>query len=463
MMRSFKKYKFVHSAAAVIYAPFAFMWLAKEDTAVYDGPNYPKEKEYNAQVQAALKSRDTAKVERLQRKSPYKKSFLREWTESIIFAVFAAAFIRLFLIEAFVIPTPSMEGSLMVGDYLFVSKASYGIRTPMTIAMVPLLHNRVPFLNTESYFKKPSLDYYRLPAMEEIDRNKPIVFNWPVGDSVYITGKRSYTLGQARRNPEFLSYDRELARKVQKNDYVVRPIDKKDHYIKRAIALPGDTLQIIERQVYINGKPSKNPENMQFLYRVKWPEGNVNLSRLKDWGIGDTDTDIVGSASRPAGYFLNEKEKEKLESIGNGIEVEVYKNVAEPRKLFPHDPANFPNWSVDDYGPIWMPKEGVTIDLKPSNIALYERIISVYENNDLELKGNRIFINGEETDSYTFKQDYYWAMGDNRHNSEDSRMWGFVPHDHIVGKPLFIWFSTKNARMSDGIRFNRIFKSADVD
>lgn len=461
MVRSFKKYKFKDSALAVIYAPLSFFLLSKSNDA-YDGPNYTKEREYNLQLREAHKNRDKAKVERLIKRSPYKKSGMREWVESIVFAVFAAAFIRMFLIEAFVIPTPSMEGSLMVGDFLFVSKASYGMRTPMTVAMVPLLHNRIPGLGKESYLKKPSLGYHRLPALEQINRGKPIVFNWPVGDSVYITSKRSYTLGQARRNKEFLAYDRELAQKVTKNDFVVRPIDKKDHYIKRCIALPGDSLEIRNRQVFINGEAQKNPKDMQFLYRVNLPV-SYNPRKLIDWGIGDTDDDIVGSPSRPQGYFLTEKQASLMESLGNGVSVEIFENGPDPRKLFPHDPDNFSDWSIDDYGPIWIPKAGTTIDISSANIALYERVINVYENNDLEINGDVIKINGEVANSYTFKQDYYWAMGDNRHNSEDSRMWGFVPHDHIVGKPLFIWFSTKNARISDGIRFNRILKSANVD
>lgn len=462
LVRSFKKYKLSHSAGAVLYAPASFAWLAKNDTAVYDGPNYTKEKEYIDALREAQKNGEKAKVERLQRNSPYKKSFAREWTESIFFAVFAAAFIRMFLVEAFVIPTPSMEGSLMVGDFLFVSKANYGMRMPMTIAMIPLLHNRLPVVGGESYLKKPSLDYKRLPALESIERNKPIVFNWPVGDSVYITSKRSYTLGQARRNKAYLSYDRELAKKVRKNEFVVRPIDKKDHYIKRCVAQAGDSLQIIDRQIYINGKPGVNPENMQFLYKIQWPKTGVNPKQLLKWGIGDTESDIAGPKGNPYGYFLNNEQVEKVKSLMGGVVIEPFDHPPEPKKNFPHDPQITKGWSIDNYGPIWIPKAGVTVDISSENIALYRRIISVYENNDFEEKNGQFIINGEPATTYTFKQDYYWAMGDNRHNSEDSRAWGFVPHDHIVGKPLFIWFSTKNARLFDGIRFNRIFKSANV-
>lgn len=458
LVRSFKKYRFVHSAGAVIYAPASFAWLAKSD-AVYDAPNFPREKAYMDEVKELRANKDKTKLARVIEKSPYKKSFLREWVESIVFAVFAAAFIRMFLIEAFVIPTPSMEGSLMVGDFLFVSKASYGIRTPMTLAMIPLLHNRIPVVGTESYLKKPSLKYSRLPALENIERNKPIVFNWPVGDSVYITSKRSYTVGQVKRNKGFLSYDRELKAQVNNKNFVVRPIDKKDHYIKRCVAMPGDTIRVINRQVYINGKKGVNPSEMQFLNMITPPSNGVNPNKLKEWGIGDTDDDRHAYSNNA--YHITEQQKAKLESIG--FTTQYYEPAIEPVKLFPHDPNITKGWSVDNYGPVWIPKAGVTVPLSINNLSMYRRVIDVYENKELEVKGSDIYIDGAITTEYTFEQDYYWAMGDNRHNSEDSRMWGYVPMDHIVGKPLFIWFSTRNARMSDGIRFNRMFKSADVN
>ena len=464
LVRSFSKYKLGHSAAAVIYAPAAFAWLATNDNAKYTGANYPKETAYLNDLKVARKNGDKPQLERLLSKSPYSKSIFREWIESIVFAVFAAAFIRMFLIEAFVIPTPSMEGSLMVGDFLFVSKASYGIRTPMTIAMIPLLHNRIPGIGKESYLKKPSLKYHRLPELESVARNKPIVFNWPVGDSVYVTSSRSYTVGQARRNREFLSIDRELRSKVQNKEFVVRPIDKKDHYIKRCVAVPGDTLRIVNRQIYINGEKGINPKEMQFLNRVTIPPNSVNMNKLKDWGIGDTDSDIVGSSGQLYGFHLTEQQREKMLAMDENIKLDYHTQSSEPIKLFPHDPNITKGWSVDNYGPIWIPKAGVTVNLTLDNLALYRRVISVYEQNELELKNGQILINGSPADSYTFKQDYFWAMGDNRHNSEDSRMWGFVPHDHIVGKPLFIWFSLKNSRFSfKNLRFNRMFKSANVD
>ncbi len=462
MVRSFKRYKFIDSAIAVIYAPAIFTQIALDEKSEYDGPNLTKERAYQAELKAAQKEGDERKIKRLVSKSPYKKSFLREWTESIVFAVFAAAFIRMFLIEAFVIPTPSMEGSLLVGDFLFVSKASYGIRTPMTVAMVPLLHNRVPIIGTESYLKKPSLKYHRLPALEEIKRNKPIVFNWPVGDSVYITSARSYTVGQARR-AEGMINDRELWQKVKKEDYVIRPIDKKDHYIKRCIALPGDSISIQDRQVYVNGEKVSNPKEMQFGYYIRPPKSGISARFLKKNNIAQTNADVRQDQRGQIIYFLDSLQVESLKALGDGIQLVPIEHRPQGNQLFPHDPDNFPGWTIDNYGPLWVPAKGATVQLSPENIALYKRIIDVYEGNDFSMKNGKVLINGEETSSYTFKQDYYWAMGDNRHNSEDSRAWGFVPHDHIVGKPLFIWFSTKNASMADGIRFNRMFKSADVD
>ncbi len=462
MMRSFKKYKLSHTAAAVFYAPAAFYWLHK-DKAEYDGPNYIKEKEFITQLTEARKSGNKREIDKLKRNSPYIKSGGREWIESIFFAVFAAAFIRMFLIEAFVIPTPSMEGSLMVGDFLFVSKPSYGIRTPMTVAMLPLVHNQIPILNTESYLKKPKLGYHRLPALENIKRNKPFVFNWPVGDTVFITDQRSYTLGQVTRNKSIAIQDPQLGKMMRKNDYVVRPIDKKDHYIKRCVALPGDTLQIINRQIHINGEQTKNPKHIQYAYAASGIGGNVSPKKLEQLNIAQTLTSYRGNPKNPSGLYINQEQHDALKGLSDKIQLKIVEHAPSPLQNFPHDPKNFPDWSIDNYGPIWIPKAGETVSISAENIALYRRIISVYEGNDFEMKGGEIFINGEQATEYTFKQDYYWAMGDNRHNSEDSRSWGFVPYDHIVGKPLFIWFSTKNAKISNGIRFNRMFKSASSD
>jgi len=452
MVRSFKKYEFKHSAAAVVYAPLAFAKIATDSHSKYDAPYLTKFNEYNEKLAEAKESGSDRQYKKLVENNPFKKSAGREWAESIFFAVFAAAFIRMFLIEAFVIPTPSMEGSLNVGDYLFVSKAHFGIRTPMTVAMVPLLHNRMPFIDSESYLKSPSLPYYRLPALETLDRNEPFVFNWPVGDSVYVTSVRPYSVEQVERSPQNFEFnDRELVSKRKNKNFVTRPIDKKDHYIKRCVGMPGDNLEIINGQIHIDGKASENPENLQFGYLWGEQHQKLNKSKLLEWGIDGGD--LSNSRHGPITH-LNAEQVENLKTLN----VPMVKRPESDQYLdqYPHKPSMF-KWSTDNYGPIWIPKAGETIELTKENIALYERVIDVYENNEFSKSGNTVTINGEKMTSYTFKQNYYWAMGDNRHNSEDSRAWGFVPEDHIVGKPLFIWFSKDQT----GINFDRIFKSAN--
>lgn len=516
LVRSFKKYEFKDSALAVIYPPLAFYLLGNDKNATYDGPTLEKEAAYQASIEEAYKNDDRLQLKRLMAKNPYQKSAVREWVEAIVFAVFAAAFIRMFLIEAYVIPTSSMEGSLLVGDYLFVSKAHYGIRTPETVAMIPLLHNRIPILDTESYLESPSITPYRLPAIETIDKNDPVVFNYPEGDSVYVTPGRTWSVYDKRRN----AIPQNTAQAIDRGRYslVTRPIDKMDHYIKRCVATPGDSLEIIDRQLYINGQPAKNPTHVQFRYLVKH-QGPISERNFSDWGISPEDrfypaNDGSNSDDNHKLLVLSEEQKAKILAMDPNIEiipndmynVELPENIDFPvlqtwdidrgnlrygqgeilvmtlkkdqvdslrangakvvyryetERLFPHDPKNYPNNSVDNYGPLYVPKKGATVVITPETIAPYQRIIAVYENNDLKIANGRVYINGEETTQYTFQQDYYWMMGDNRHNSEDSRVWGFVPHSHVVGKPLFIWFSTKNGSAANGINWSRIFSSAD--
>jgi len=467
IVRSFGKYEFKHSAAAVLFAPGIFYKIAKDPKDQYVGKTVLLEKAYAEEMEEARTAKDSYKLAQLESKNPYKKTTAREWTESIVFAVFAASFIRMFLIEAYVIPTPSMEGSLNVGDFLFVSKAHYGIRTPMTVAMFPLLHNQIPFLGTESYLSKPSLDYYRLPAIEKVQVGKPFVFNWPVGDSVYITSSRPYAVSQVAREQGSIG-DRELIVKVKNKDFVVRPTDKKDHYIKRCVAGPGDSLLIIDRQLYLNGKAVQNPLRLQFLYEITLPQGvTVSTKKLDEWGIDFGDNAYgTNELFRADGFgvlFLDQGQVDKLKALDPNVVIKVADQPTQPETLFPFDTTITARWSLDNFGPVWIPAAGATIDLTLASLPYYRRAIQVYENNKLEVKGSDIYINGVAAKSYTFKQDYYWAMGDNRHNSEDSRAWGFVPMDHIVGKPLFIWFSTKEGNIRNGINWDRIFKSANKD
>lgn len=513
MVRSFKQYKFRDSVKAALLAPIAFLQIGLDKKLQYDGPSITKERNYLSQLAVARKQGQQQKLKKLQAKNPYYKTPLREWTEAVVFAVFAAAFIRMFTIEAFAIPTSSMEGTLLIGDHIFVSKAHYGIRTPQTIAMLPLLHNRIPFLNKESYLKRPKLEYKRFPALESIDHNDPVVFNLPVGDSIYITPERNWSIYDVRRGivPPMVK------KQIQSGKYqlVTRPVDKGDHYVKHCVGLPGEQLQIIDRQVYINGVAAKNPEHLQYRYLVKH-DVPLNESKFSEWGITAEDQDYLNTSgdnykmlilsneqreliqsfspnieiiynemywvSLPQGFdnnqlsalgidngnvragqtsrmlmTLTKVQVEALEALDTAISIEAYE---ESDRLFPNDPEHFPGWTVDNYGPVNIPKAGTTITLSPENIAMYERAIRVYEGNELKIEGDQIFINGEASNEYTFQYDYYWMMGDNRHNSEDSRSWGFVPETHIVGKPIFIYFATKENSIAKGINWDRMFSSA---
>ena len=453
LVKSFGKYSFGWSVMTFFYAPLSFFILAFDKGLKYAGQAVVMEKDFHQKLVKAKKEGNSNEFNKIMNSNPFKRPVWREWVESLTFAVFAAAFIRMFLIEAYVIPTPSMEGSLKVGDYLFVSKAHYGIRTPMTAVMVPLLHNRIPFFNTESYVSRPNLPYFRFKPVDKVERNKLIVFNWPAGDSIYLTSRRSYSHSQVHQNlEEYLNYDPELRKQVNDNDVIVRPIDKKDHYIKRCVAQAGDTLLIKDRAIYINGKLQKDPTHTQFKYITTKPL-NISKKKLAEWNVSDT----YGQGIL---YFLDSEQVNKMNEASGETILKLAENPVDP-SLFPNNKQYFNSWSLDNYGPVWIPKQGVTISLNMANLPLYQRIIDVYENNDLKTDGSKIIINGKETASYTFKQDYYWAMGDNRHNSEDSRFWGFVPHDHIVGKPMFIWFSKKEGSMSNGINWSRLFRSAD--
>jgi signal peptidase I len=457
LARSFNQLGFWDSAKAVLCSPLIFWKMGHDPKVKYEGAILPREEEYQAQLAEAYKKGEQSKIDRLIKNNPFQKSQPREWAEAIFFAVFAAAFIRMFLIEAYTIPTSSMEGSLLVGDFMFVSKAHYGIRTPSTILQIPLLHNTTPF-GGESYVNWPNLSSTRLPALQEIQRNSPLVFNYPEGDSVYVTPERTWTVSDLVRNPY-------LKGAVQGYPLVVRPMDKEDFYIKRCVGVAGDTLEIRNRQVYVNGQPSPNASHLQFSYRIS---GAVSSEKLEEMGVHITDHTYYSKNY----YNLNNEQVEKIRDYGGDVKVELQQVGPGPSGIansspgipqagiFPHDTVNF-KWNVDNFGPLYIPKKGASVNLTPQNIALYRRLIRIYEKNTLEEKDGKFLINGQETTTYTFKQNYYWLMGDNRHNSDDARFWGFVPHENVVGKPLFIWFSTKNGSIRNGINWSRIFTGAN--
>lgn len=452
LIRSFGRHGFWEAVLAVVYAPVSFFLVGKDAKATYEGPILEKEREYHRLHHEAIERKDTLGLKKLEAQYPqFKKSASREWAEAVIFAVFAASFIRMFLIEAYVIPSSSMEGSLKVGDYLFVSKAHYGIRTPMTVIQFPLMHNVMPFVGSESYLKNPSLPYYRLPALETVDRNEPVVFNWPAGDSVFIAPDRSWDIGQWKT----LNLAQTRYRGIN-CPFVTRPVDKKDHYIKRCLAVGGDSLEIREGQVFVNGQAAPNPTHMQFMYKVESTGNAVNPKKLQELGVNINEVDSDGARLFLA---LDLGQVEKLRAMG--LKVEKFKR-PESSSLFPNNPKRVSTWSNDNFGPIYIPKKGATVALNLESLPFYWRAIKVYEQNKLEVKEGKIYVNDQEVNSYTFKQNYYWMMGDNRHNSEDSRYWGYVPEDHIVGKPLFIWFSTKGGNIRNGINWNRIFTSANA-
>ena len=381
------------------------------------------------------------------------KGWVRDWLDSILWAILAALIIRTFVFEAYTIPSSSMEGTLLTGDYLIVSKIGYGPRFPNTPLTFPFVHNTLPWSKTaKSYIEWPQLGYWRLPGFSSIKRNDPIVFNFPAGDTVSEVYQSNVTYYQLVRQ-----FGRERVNNDKANfgNIITRPVDKRENYVKRLIALPGDTLQIIDGIVYINGEMGYQPPCMQHNYLVKISGNNLNPKVLEKFGIYEGYRTAI-----PNEFLLNMSAK-TAEEFGKQSFVNEVKRIITPantevsQEIFPNDTLHF-RWNVDNYGPIVIPKEGVTVKINPENIALYQRCITAYEHNDLKIKDNKIFINGKETDEYTFGMDYYWMMGDNRHNSQDSRFWGYVPIDHIVGRPLFVWFSKDNTYGK--IRWNRILK-----
>ncbi|MFV0345229.1 MAG: signal peptidase I [Bacteroidales bacterium] len=379
----------------------------------------------------------------------YKYSTVTEWVDALIFAVVVAYFIRMFFVELYVIPTPSMEKSLLVGDYLLVGKYNYGTRMPNTPLAIPFMHNTIPGTDSKSYSELIKNPYKRLAGLEKIKNNDIVVFNFPEGDTVALKNS----------NQSYYQIIRTIGRKTvwdNPNEYgkvISRPVDKRDNYIKRCVAIPGDELQIKQGVLYINGEINHMYNGIQNRYIIRFKQGQtVPLHDLQKLGVEDANAlkDASGIVAT-----LSEEQRAKITKIPAVEKIDIYY-----KSLDSYDPAIFPHdakymWNHDNFGPLKIPAKGKTVSLSQDNISIYRRIISVYEANTLEERDGKIFINGEEASSYTFKMDYYWMMGDNRNNSLDSRYWGFVPEDHVVGKALMVVFS-KSAR--DGIRFKRIMK-----
>ncbi len=374
-----------------------------------------------------------------------KKTASREWADAIIFAVIAATIIRTFFLEAYTIPTSSMEKSLLVGDYLFVSKLSYGPRVPHTPISFPFAHHTLPLTeHTKAYLDWIQLPHYRYPGLRTIGNNDVVVFNFPEGDTVVLQ----------IQNQSYYALVREMGRERVWDNYDVtyRPVDKRENYIKRCVGIPGDTLEIRGGALYVNGVVLPDPQGVQHNYRVI-TDGTPISTRVLD------RLDITDWGQAAQGIFILAMTEDNAREVARLPHVEEVRKIiqeqgAGQRHLFPHHPA-YP-WNEDHFGPLRIPAKGDTIAIDAGNIALYERIIHAYEGNEVEVTANGILINGRPATYYVVGMDYYWMMGDNRHNSADSRSWGFVPEDHIVGRAMFVWLSLDKGRgFFNRIRFDK--------
>jgi len=397
-----------------------------------------------------------------------------EWTDAIIFALIAVYFINIFIFQNYKIPSSSLEKTLLVGDFLFVSKMTYGPRVPNTPLSFPLAQHTLPVIGTKSYLDWPQWDYKRLKGFREVERNDIVVFNFPTGD----------TVAQKMENPDYYTlckiygYEEVNTNKSRFGNIIYRPVDRRENYVKRCIGMPGDTLQIIKNDIYIDGEKMAEPENMQLNYFVETENilsekqmRSLNISK-EDAGfannpellnmLGFTPDSVTGNFNSVYHFPLTREAYNKLLKSGWAKKI-----IVEPdlwgSTVFPLDYET--GWTRDDYGPLWIPKKGETIVLNKFNLALYSRCIVNYEGNKLRVERDNVYINGQPANSYTFKYDYYFMMGDNRHKSADSRSWGFVPEDHIVGTPILVWLSLdKDYSLFDGgIRWKRLFKTVDKE
>lgn len=373
-----------------------------------------------------------------------------EWVNAILFATVVASLVHIFIFQMYVIPTSSMEKSLLIGDYLYVSKVSYGPQMPNTPLSFPFVHHTMPWSQSKKSFSEAiKWKYHRLKGLRPIERNDVVVFNFPAGDTVLLENQ-AVTYYDVVRDYQRI-YGCTEGRKRLESDYTIvsRPVDKRENYIKRCVGLPGDTLQIVDTELYVNGEPQAAIPEKQYTYIIETasPLTHYAMERLG----------VTEYGSNGAFYYLTMPDytAERVAAMDNVVSMHRYVGSDE---VFPHSDAY--RWTQDNFGPLWVPQRGASVELTTDNLPLYSRIIEVYEGHELAVEENgTILIDGEPADSYTFGMDYYFMMGDNRHNSADSRFWGFVPEDHIVGKASFIWLSLdRSKRFPSNIRWNRMFR-----
>ncbi len=446
LVTCFGKFSFKHHAMSVLMNGYYFTYLGFSKNEKFIGVNGVKEGQ-----------------------TPPIRSTTREWADAIVFAVVAATLIRIFVAEAYMIPTPSMEKTLMVGDFLFVSKFHYGARVPNTPLALPFVHHTVPILNCKSYLEWIKLSYRTLPGFEKVKRNDMVVFNFPAGDTVVIENQAPSYYDIIRYTAYSNRVDYATARQMMWSDVnthiSARPVDKRENYIKRCVAVAGDKLEVKDGVLYINDALAYQPENLYTPYMIVFKDGmGLSGDKIQELEMEDISNRL---GVLPANHFvvlMTKQHVEELKTLDITTSVQPFfyqkDRLQEPiENIFPNDTARY-HWNVDNFGPVTLPKKGWTVTLTDSIYKQYERAIHVYEGNAVEQRDGKFFINGAEASTYTFKMDYYWMMGDNRHNSQDSRYWGFVPEDHIVGKAWFIWMSyAKEASGLNKIRWSRLFSS----